>query len=145
MRRPVLAFPLRARGFTLSELMVAMTIIGILLAVAAPSYNEYLVRARRGSAKAVLLEIASRQEQYAVSNRAFVDAATTALVESSLKMEIPSDAKIYYDFKTERQDVAGGTGNGFSATATPVAGGTQVADGVLSINQFGLKLPTGKW
>ena len=59
--------------------MVAITIIGILAAIAWPSYTQQVVRGRRSSAKAAMMDIASREQQYLVANRVYAD--TTALQE----------------------------------------------------------------
>jgi type IV pilus assembly protein PilE len=52
------------KGFTLIELLIAVAIVAILAAVAYPTYNNAVRKARRADAKSLLLEIAARQEQF---------------------------------------------------------------------------------
>jgi type IV pilus assembly protein PilE len=61
----------RQLGFTLIELMVVISILGLLLAIAIPGYSDYLTKARRSDARAALLEIASAQERHYFQNRQY--------------------------------------------------------------------------
>lgn len=55
-------------GFTLIEMLVTVAILGILVAIAIPSYQEYVARANRAEAKSALLENAQFMERYFMSN-----------------------------------------------------------------------------
>ena len=59
------------RGVTLMELLVVVTIIGILAAIAYPNYREFVARAKRTEARAALLKIATNQEKYYLQNNIF--------------------------------------------------------------------------
>lgn len=121
-------------GFTLIELMITVVIIGILAAIAVPSYQSYMLKGRRASAQSHLMDIAQRQQQY------LLDARSYAATLSALNMTTPSDVSAYYAITIA---AAADTPPTFTITATP--SGVQAADGALTISNTGVKTPADKW
>ncbi len=59
------------RGVTLLELMIVVVIVGILTAIAFPNYRDFVTRAKRTEAKAILLEIAQNEERFYLQNNRY--------------------------------------------------------------------------
>src|SRR3546814_6682649 len=78
------------KGFTLIELVVAMAIVAILATIALASYQYAIVKSRRGSAKAFLMDAITREQQYLLDARAY--AATL----SDLNLAVPADVSSFY-------------------------------------------------
>lgn len=60
-----------SQGFTLIEVMIAVVIVGILAAIAYPSYIDYIIKSGRSEGVAAVMKVANLQEQYYLDNRAY--------------------------------------------------------------------------
>lgn len=123
----------KAAGFSLIELLITVTIIGILAAIAIPSYSTYMQKSRRASAEAHLMDIAQRQQQYLLDARAYAPDLQT------LGLTTPSDVSTYYTVAIPPLVVISGVPPSFTVTATPIS--TQATDkcGTLKIDNLGAK------
>ncbi|QYK14874.1 type IV pilin protein [Shewanella rhizosphaerae] len=61
----------RLVGFTLIEVMITVAIVGILSAIAYPSYINYVTKSGRSEGVAAVMRVANLQEQYYLDNRAY--------------------------------------------------------------------------
>lgn len=62
----------KARGFTLIEVLMVVAILGILVAVALPSYQEYVLRGKITEATSTLSDLRLRAEKFYGDNRTYV-------------------------------------------------------------------------
>ena len=67
----------KVEGFTLVELAAVVLVLGILLAVALPSYQKHVTRSYRSEGMALLNDAAARQERFFAQNNSYVTTAAS--------------------------------------------------------------------
>jgi type IV pilus assembly protein PilE len=129
----------RNRGFTLIELMIVVVIVGILAAIAYPSYQTYIRKGHRASAEAFLMDAAQRQQQYFLDNRAYAPDLGTLFGTASA---IPKEVSPYYQITVATTI---GPPPTFLLTAAPQGAQVSSNEQALSIDQVGTRLPSTAW
>jgi len=128
-------------GFTLVELMIAVVIVGLLAAIAIPSYQEYIRRGNRSAAQAFMTSVAQKEEQYLLDARQYATVASNAGF-SALGLTVPTEVSQYYDLTVAP---VGGDTRTYQIQAAPISGTVQASDGTLTLDNAGTKTPSGKW
>jgi type IV pilus assembly protein PilE len=136
-------------GYTLIELVVAMVIAAVLVAIAVPSYMNYSLVAHRTDAKSALLDLASLEERYYTVYNAYTTAASAVGYGASAAFPL-SIGSGYYQINTPTIGAASaptvstsGTPATFSVTAQAI--GMQVRDTPcfsFTVNSAGVRTAT---
>lgn len=128
---------MKKNGFTLIELMIVVVILGILAAIAYPSYQEQVRQTRRANAQANLMELASYMERYYTENFTYVGTQGALPFDQS-----PKTGTAYYNIAVNPAPTA------VSYQLEATAQGAQADGGncdSLTINQTGATGPAGCW
>ena len=122
----------RSRGFTLIELMIAVTVIGILSAIAAPSFMDPVRKARRLDAVVALFEIQQAQERWRAQSPCYAarlaatatdGPATACSADSGLALATSSRGGHY------ALAISDPSPSGYTLTATAAPNSSQSGDG----------------
>ena len=140
-------------GFTLIELMIAVVIVGILAAVAYPSYQDHLRKSRRAEGKAGLLKAAQVLERWYTDRNTYGNIPAPPAVPASIDLaplfglaagapvysgENPAAPQGFYTL-TAAPAPCGALNACFTVTATPNAPFTDPACGNFTLTNTGIR------
>lgn len=128
----------KTSGFSLVELMVSVAIIGIISAVAYPSYVDYIAESTRSDGLGAVMRVANLQEQFYLDNRQYTADMT--------QLNLGADP-----FVTEQGDYSVDTTVAADGSMTVIASalGTQATRdsecNVMKLTSEGVKSPAECW
>jgi len=135
------------KGVTFIELIIVITVVGILAAIAIPIYTSYMQRGRRADAKTALEQLRAAQEM----RRAEQGSYSTDATLNELKTTWGVQANPVGDYNLQFAAGFPLNANSFTAQAVPFTA-RQLSDGSLFINNLdqkwdsnGIFYPQGKW
>ena len=117
-------------GFTIIELMIVVGLISLLLIIAVPSYQSYLIDARRAEAQSALAGFANAMERFHSNSNTYQGAGLAGADTGSPSIyadEAPLDSSSkYYDLT-----IQAATASSYTLRATPK--NAQLGDGFLEL------------
>ncbi|MDO6566204.1 type IV pilin protein [Alteromonas sp. 1_MG-2023] len=122
----------KSNGFSLIELMIVVAIVGILAAIAYPSYQSFMTDGYRGSAQADMLAFAAAMERHHSGSFSYKGAGPSGgdtgapTIFASYSPAAESAANKRYDLTIVSADATS-----YQLKATPVSGSPQATDGAI--------------
>lgn len=136
-------------GFSLIELMVAVAIVGIIAAIALPSYQDSVRKSNRAEAKTELVDLAQRLQRCYTLYAKFNDANCGVYSTVNPPNKYTTRGAGYYEIVIGAAVAGGDAAGTYKLTATAIKS-PQTADtangcNVMTLDHLGNRLPTACW
>lgn len=119
------AWPRKSHGFTLIEIMITVAILGIVSAIALPTFFDAMRKSRRTDAFTALSAVQQAQERWRANNPSYTDRLTALPSASEPGLGLPSTTTNgYYTVAIDTP-----TATGYNVVATAVGTASQAQDG----------------
>lgn len=130
----------RAGGFTLIELMITVSVIAILAAIAYPSYTDHVAKGRRAETRAMMLEGAQWMERFYAENYCYSkntkDVAVTTFFADRFSQS-PKTGTATYTLALEDIGAAGDCATTYTLVATRTGPMASDKCGDFTLNHLG--------
>lgn len=116
--------PAKSKGFTLIELVITVTILGLLSAIAVPAYSHYIHTSRRSEAVNTLIIVQQMLENCRTNSpsRTYKDCLTLT------GKKVDGLGTDYYDVEVTYETISGVDNAGYTLEAIPRTGTSQADD-----------------
>lgn len=124
---------LKKQGFTLAELMIVVAVIGVLVAIAYPNYQNYVIRTKRANMMADLQNMAGQIESKKMMHGSYANIPATTL--TAITSSLSGESQRLYAVALSPTPL----NNDWLLTATPSTTNQMRNDGNLTLSSRGEK------
>ena len=132
----------KQHGYNLVELMIVVAIIGIIAAIAYPSYTEQVRKSRRADCSGALTSLGSSMERYFTVNNTYLEAADGGK-DTGEPAVYATTCPVDGGTANYNLTISAATASTYTVQAAPIGAQTKDKCGTLTLTSTGRKGVTG--